>query len=188
MAYEVELKFPAPDLEGVVERLLKMGAELLGEEEQEDCYLQHPCRDFNRTDEALRVRRAGVAATLTYKGPKLDSRTKTRQEIELPVPGGAAGVPRILDLLEALGFEAAARVHKRRRRLLLPWQGRKVEVALDAVEGLGPYLELELPARGAELEEARTQLLALAAELSLGPSERRSYLELLTLPPSRDVP
>jgi adenylate cyclase class IV len=52
-------------------------------------------------------------------------------------------------------------------------------VVLDSVTGLGNFLELELQAREGEVPVARACLESLASELGCGPSERRSYLELL---------
>ena len=60
-------------------------------------------------------------------------------------------------------------------------------MALDKVEPLGSFVELEIDADEAEVNTAKKCLASLAAELGLGPGERRSYLELLlgkTRPPS----
>jgi adenylate cyclase class 2 len=57
--------------------------------------------------------------------------------------------------------------------------GRRVEGALDDVEGVGTFVELELRADEKSVDEARRAIATLAAELDLGPSERRSYLEML---------
>jgi adenylate cyclase, class 2 len=72
-----------------------------------------------------------------------------------------------------------AEVHKRRRALALRWQGHDVEVALDQVERLGTFVELEIVSDQVGLDAARACLASLAAELQLISSERRSYLELL---------
>ncbi len=130
------------------------------------------------TDEALRIRTQGDCACLTYKGPKIDPLTKSRRELELPL-GTAANVPAWTQLLLALGFTHVAEVAKLRRPGHLHYRGYDVHVALDDVQRLGTFLELELPAADETLEPRRQCLQALAAELPLGPSERRSYLELL---------
>jgi adenylate cyclase class IV len=72
-----------------------------------------------------------------------------------------------------------AEVAKVRRSGHLAYRGHDVHVALDEVQRLGTFLELELPATDETLEQRRDCLRALAAELPLGPSQRRSYLELL---------
>ncbi len=61
----------------------------------------------------------------------------------------------------------------------LGYWDRSVEVALDDVERVGQFVELELSADEAGVAAARDCLAALAAELGLSAHERRSYLELL---------
>jgi adenylate cyclase class 2 len=188
--YEVELKFPVADTQAIEQRLVSLAARFHEPIEQVDRYFAHPCRDFARTDEALRLRRDGEAVAITWKGPRIDTATKTRREIELPLslalpqrcdPAHPAefAIARWTELLEALGFRPVASVAKRRRPTHVAWQGMEVEVVLDSVTGLGNFLELELQAREGEVPVARACLESLASELGCGPSERRSYLELL---------
>ncbi len=179
MNYEVEQKFHLVDPAAASVRLKVLGARQLEEVVQRDQYFNHPSRDFAQTDEALRIRRIGDACRLTYKGPKIDTETKTRQEIELPICSDPADGEKFADVLVALGFRPVAEVKKSRRTLHLQWQGREVEVALDTVIGLGDFLEIELQADDASLAEAKACLHSLATELGLGQPERRSYLEML---------
>lgn len=187
--YEVEQKFRVAD-PGVLERrLVALAARFREPVEQVDRYFSHPCRDFARTDEAFRIRRVGDDVAVTWKGPRVDSATKTRREMELglaeaePLPGGPRGGQATLDrwteLLEALGFRRVRDVAKRRRSARVPWQGTEVEVALDSVEGLGDFVELELQAAQGEVPQAIACLGSLARELGCDGAERRSYLELL---------
>ena len=82
-------------------------------------------------------------------------------------------------MLAALGFSSVAELRKRRRLASVPWRGATIEAALDEVEGLGAFVELELTADEGGIEEARTRIASLASRLGLSNSERRSYLELL---------
>ncbi|HTU24283.1 MAG TPA: class IV adenylate cyclase [Pirellulales bacterium] len=179
MHYEVEQKFPLDTPAAVEARLAAIGARPQGQCQQVDLYFAHPARDFAKTDEALRIRRVDGQTRITYKGPKIDRETKTRQEIELPLPAGATTADDFAGLLEALGFSPVAEVRKVRRTFALEWLGHEVEAALDDVAGLGHFVELELSADDETLSAARTALSSLAARLELGTSERRSYLELL---------
>ncbi len=186
MRFEVEQKFPIADAADAERRLADLGAAIGPAVEQSDMYYAHPVRDFARTDEALRIRRVGPESYITYKGSKIDPATKTRREIELPLAGGDAS-HRWGELLEAIGFRPVAEVRKHRRSGKLNWQGHHVEIALDHVEPLGHFVELEITAEEAQVEAARQALASLTAQLDLGPGERRSYLELLlgkTRPPS----
>jgi adenylate cyclase class 2 len=166
---EIEIKSPCEDLDRIEKKLLDGGAEFHGEVAQVDLYLSHPCRDFAKTDEALRIRQEGESVALYYKGPKLDAQTKTREEISAAVPDPAA----MRLVLDRLGFRPVAEVRKTRRNYGL---GR-VEVSLDRVAGLGGYVELEV--QDLPVEEGRSLLLNLMAELGLTATERKSYLELL---------
>ena len=159
MAYEVEMKFPAADRATLESRL----AGAWGDDRRSavgDGRLFRPsARDFAKTDEALRIRRKGSANFITYKGPKIDAATKTRREIDLPLPPGEPTAQAWTGLLEALGFRAVGEVRKSRRKARVDWQGRSVEVSLDEVAGLGDYIELELIAEADGLEAARSNIL-----------------------------
>jgi adenylate cyclase class 2 len=179
MRYEVEMKFPVADSAALEARLAGLGAEIAAAQSEVDVYFAHPARDFARTDEALRLRRKGPANFLTYKGPKIDAATKTRREIDLPLPSGEETAAAWTELLEALGFSVVGTVVKSRRKAHIAWQGRDVEASLDTVEGLGPFIELELIAETAGVEAATRCITSLAEAIGLERSERRSYLELV---------
>lgn len=177
--YEVEQKFPVADMAGLETRLAALGASILPPQAEVDLYFAHPARDFAATDEALRIRRKGPANFITYKGPKIDATTKTRHEIDLPLPPGEETARAWIGLLHSLGFRPVGEVCKSRRKARIAWQDRDVEGSLDEVQGLGSFAELELVVEPAELEAAKSCIASLAAVLQLTHSERRSYLELL---------
>lgn len=160
---EVEAKFACSDLQRIATHLEAMGATRGATVVQEDLYYAHPMRDFAATDEALRVRTVNGAVELTYKGPRADGDAKVRTEYN--VPSGQ----NIHQLLEHLGFHAAATVRKQRES----WSWRDCEVTLDTVEGLGTYVEVE------QINGDSEAVLAVAAALGLRDVEPRSYLELL---------
>jgi adenylate cyclase class 2 len=177
--YEVEVKFRVADLPVVEARLAELGTRFEQSIAQVDRYFGHPARDFARTDEALRIRQVGTTCFITYKGPKVDASTKTRREIELPLGEGEGLARKWTDLLLALGFAEVAEVRKRRRPGHLVWQGTGFEVALDEVERVGTFVELETISDEDRVDGARLLVLTLAHKLGLVGSERRSYLELL---------
>jgi adenylate cyclase, class 2 len=187
MSYEVEQKFPLADIAALENALAALRASISQPHSEVDLYFAHPARDFAKTDEALRIRCKGSAAYITYKGPKIDATTKTRQEIELPLAADGESTGTSAEesatawrgLLEKLGFSPVAEVRKSRRKAFVLWQGRRIEVSLDDVEQVGTFAELELVVDAAELEPAKACIASLAAHLGLAASERRSYLELL---------
>jgi adenylate cyclase, class 2 len=176
--YEVEMKFPVADPAAMEAKLVGLAARFRDPAEQIDRYFLHPCRDFARTDEALRLRRCGDEVEVTWKGPRIDSAAKTRQEVLLPLPSGPRTVDAWTELFTALGFRVLAEVSKRRHAARVLWQGAEVDVAIDHVEGLGDFLELELLAKQGEIPVAAACIESLAKELGCPPAERRSYLKL----------
>ena len=178
--YEVENKYRNADIDQVRAELEKLGAEFQPPIEQIDRYYAHPSRDFAQTDEALRIRRNGDKFRITYKGPKVDKTTKTRKEIEVPLPDGGETDRQFGALPDALGFKPVIEVKKTRTPAEFTRGGREFEVALDQVDQVGDFVEIETSAGSdEELDAAREALEQLAADFGLQQTERRSYLELL---------
>ena len=176
--YEVELKFALADPDAMVAELSGRGARRGRTVEQRDVYFSHPQRDFGRTDEALRVRTIDGDGYVTYKGPVVDSQTKTRREIEIGLSGQDAGA-RLGQMLELLGFRPVREVRKQRQPFHLEWQDCEFEIAIDQVAGLGTFVEVETLADEAARPAALEAILSLVAQLRLPPPERKSYLCLL---------
>ncbi|RDI72962.1 class IV adenylate cyclase [Halopelagius longus] len=184
--YEVEVKVRA-DRDGVRAKLDDGRAERVGRVRQVDTYYDAPHRDFAATDEALRIRRetrlgdgdgekgdGETTARVTYKGPLVEAESKTRAEHETEVADGGT-----MDaVLDGLGFEPAATVEKEREF----YRVDGYTVTLDAVEGVGEFVEIEREAGSeADVESVREGAYAVARELGLDPGEqiRTSYLGML---------
>jgi adenylate cyclase class 2 len=179
MSFEVEIKFRTEDHDELTRRLLALGAEAAAAVEQEDVYLRHPMRDFAVTGEALRVRREGTQNRITYKGPRHEGPTKTREEIEIAFTEGDEAASQIRRLWDALGFRPVAVLHKRRSPFHLVYDGRHLEVGLDLAEDVGTFAEVEtLAADAGDLPQAQATVLALAGVLGLSVVEPRSYLRM----------
>jgi len=182
MTYEVEMKFPLPDaaiVDALRQRIAALGARAGEPLDQRDIYLAHPSRDFAQTDEVFRLRCVGDENFLTYKGPLVDQVAKTRREIEVPAASGQVAREQLLEMFTSLGFRQVRDVVKRREPFHLHWHDRDLEIVIDTVIGLGSFAELEIIAEDSDRDAARDCLIALAQELNLGASERRSYLRLL---------
>jgi len=170
----VEVKAYAGDLKEVEAKIRGMGAEPTWEGEQVDTYYNHPERDFAKTDEALRIRKEKGINSLTYKGPKVDELSKTREEIKFSIENAeVAG-----KMLEKLGFSVVGVVKKHRKKFKLG----DLKISLDRVENLGDFVEIE--ALDTDLSEqdvskTRDRILSVMDELNLTKRERTSYLELL---------
>jgi adenylate cyclase class 2 len=174
MSMEVEAKAYCDDLSKIEKMILELGGEFQEEVEQVDIYFNHPLRDFAQTDEALRIRRAEDKATFTYKGPKIDSQTKTREELKVQLSDGDA----MREVLSKLGFLEVGTVKKVRKKYKL----NEFKVCLDDVKGLGSFVELEVEVSKDDQDEVsrlRDIILKTMKEWGLEKVERRSYLELL---------
>ena len=174
MTIEVEVKSRMDDARAFERMLRQAGARRTKEAVEEDTYYSHPGRDFAATDEALRIRRAGKGADMTYKGPKLDRMSKSREEIVVPLDG-PEGARRADAMLRRLGFGTVAAVRKRRRVYVLG----KFEICVDRVGGLGDFFEIEARGPRKGYGKLRDEALALMRRLGGREPERMSYLELL---------
>jgi predicted adenylyl cyclase CyaB len=102
-----------------------------------------------------------------------------RREIEVSLEPGDKGVRLAAEIFERLGFHPVRTVSKTRRSGTLEWEGQAIEWTWDEVPPLGEFVELEIVTDESHRDAARDTLCRLADALALGPSERRSYLELL---------
>jgi adenylate cyclase class 2 len=173
---EVKLALDDASASALRARLDALGAAAGATLVQTDTYFAHPERDFRTTDEALRLRSEGDVLRVTYKGPKLDPPRKTREEIEFAI---AADHATATTLLERLGFRPAAVVRKRRVEFDLRGDFGAT-IAIDEVDGLGTFCEIEVAA--GDVAEGRARLQDTQDRLGLGALApiAESYLELLT--------
>ncbi len=176
---EVEVKYRNTERAATLATLLQWKAQLVQDRTDVDIYFQAPDRDLKATDEAFRLRCIGSKNYLTYKGPKQDTETKTRNEIELALADGENTAHDAELLLEALGYKPVATVQKKRQVYRLRRDHFEIEVNFDSVEDVGDFVELEILTHDDEYEAAKATLLATAAALGLTEKETQSYLALV---------
>jgi adenylate cyclase class 2 len=147
-------------------------------------YFDHPCRTFVETDEAIRARTRKpldkqelnmtfAANEFTYKGPKLDEKTKTRVEYSV----GIDDTDQLTLILESLSFKPIAKVTKKRTFFNL----RDITISIDDVENVGIFLELESIAHHKdEMESAKSVIFEILEGLGIDANQtiRDSYLEM----------
>ena len=173
---EIEQKYRIAAADVLKAKLAELKFTLSAREEHVDWYLRHPSRDFAASGEALRVRQVNGQLRVTYKGKRHDAAVKIRPEIELPLGGS---LDDWLQLWRLLGFEPVRDVRKRREVFVHP-DNVKLVVAVDVVEGLGEFAELELLWPEQDDSSAAVEAIqALAARLELTHPEPRSYLRQL---------
>ncbi|NPA97955.1 MAG: class IV adenylate cyclase [Crenarchaeota archaeon] len=138
---EIEAKYKVICSDEQIKQLIEaIGASYIEVLHEYDTYLQHPCKDFSQTDEALRLRMMIVSDRekwiLTYKGPrKMSGEIKSREEIEVEL----TEPEKILKILNRLGFKKIASITKKRYK----YRYNDCDILLDHVKGLGVFLEIE---------------------------------------------
>ncbi|MDR2967220.1 MAG: class IV adenylate cyclase [Methanobacteriaceae archaeon] len=174
---EVEVKAKIIDFKSIKRELKRINALQIRKEHQKDIYFDSPFKNFAKTDEALRIRKISIKndinTFITYKGPKIDHNSKTREEIEIAIGDRY----KICKLLENLGFKKANIVVKNREIYKL----NQYIICLDDVEGLSPYMEIEVDLKnGNDFKPALDGIFETFKKLGIvNGFERRSYLELL---------
>ncbi len=174
---EVEVKAKITSFSEMEKRLSEIGATKSKSEFQEDIYFNSPIVDFAESDEALRIRTTkqnkDINIFITYKGPKIDKESKTRKEIEMNIEDSE----KCSDIFEAIGFKKVRTVRKNRQY----YTYENFEISLDDIEGLDPYMEIEIGLDdGEDYSNAQKSIFKLFEKLNVTEGfERTSYLELL---------
>jgi predicted adenylyl cyclase CyaB len=165
---EIEAKIPVDiaRFESIRDRLASLGARRLSPPlEEENLLLDFPDRRLQSAGQALRIRRYGKEALLTFKGRIVHHETlKKREEMETEITDAAA----MLDIFRRLGLDVSFRYSKIREIYELPSETGSLSVCLDETP-IGGFVEIEGP------EEA---ILRLADLFGWNTYIRKSYVEL----------
>ena len=170
---EVETKLKINNIEQMEERLKGLKCMYKGEKTELDLYFDHHDTQIFRNGGALRVRDADGKYRLTYKGPKKDDETTSREEIEI----GIESAREMQKILAELGFYVLCEVKKQRKTYLL----RDLVITLDEVEDLGEFIEVEGKASNEEAYmKKKKEIFMLLNELELSSEKisQKSYLEM----------
>lgn len=174
---EVEVKAKINSFDIMRERLENLNAEKVKTEYQEDIYFNSPVCNFVETDEALRIRKTKTDTYekifITYKGPKIDSESKTREEVEMEIEDEN----KCKKIFENLGFKEVRTVIKNREY----YKVDNYEISLDDIKGLDSYMEIEITLEdGSDYSQAQKNIFEMFEKLGITDGfERTSYLELL---------
>ena len=177
---EVELKIFVKNITKLEEKILQKGFTKGNSMKESDYYLDDESGSIRNNDQALRVRcsqdlNSGVVTnTITYKGPKLDTISMTRKELEMHTDHLETGI----EIFSSLGYKKIYPVIKRREY----FHKNNISACIDQVEHLGNFFELEIIVENeSEKNEALEQLLNLLGELGYQKDDiiTRSYLSML---------
>jgi adenylate cyclase class 2 len=139
---EIELKLPLEDKEAFITKLEAAGAQFVSAKTQDDLLFRCLTRDFEQSDEALRLRieesEGKTEAVLTYKGTPhhTEDGHKVRDEFETHVSDPEM-MQKILTVT-AFTQTPSERIYKKRRTYTLDG----VEVTIDELK-FGDFVELE---------------------------------------------
>ncbi|WP_323736783.1 class IV adenylate cyclase [Methanosphaera sp. ISO3-F5] len=175
---EVEIKAKIEDNIVAYERIKEIGGIYSHSEKQHDIYFNGETRDFKKSDEALRIREIpdgedDIKRILTYKGPKLDTETKTREEIEVTVDN----TENLIEILVNIGYRPSAIVNKMRR--IFTYEDYTITV--DKLNELGYFMEIEyVTNEDDDIDRIQDEIFSIFEKLGITDGfEKASYLELL---------
>ncbi|UCC19773.1 MAG: class IV adenylate cyclase [Promethearchaeota archaeon] len=191
---EVEIKVRISDPELILKKFEENNGIYKISLIHEDIYFNMPVglRDFKITDEALRLRKSiefnkhnkaytkDINHYITYKGKKIDTSTKTREEIEVKINDPYS----MRTLLKELGFQEILTVKKERDLYEFEFKTYQIDALIDYLPLLNQYfIEVELLLNSSKkLEESKEALFDFLCLFGIKKDEsiRKSYLELIT--------
>lgn len=174
---EIEIKAKITDPKLAFEKINYIGGKYSHSEKQHDIYFNGDKKDFKKSDEALRIREIpdgdDFKKILTYKGPKLNSETKTRKEIEVEI----SDTENMADILINLDYKPSAIVNKVRRIFTY----NEYVITVDKLNKLGYYMEIEYVANeDDDIDTIQEEIFKIFEKMGITSGfEKTSYLELL---------
>jgi adenylate cyclase class 2 len=191
---EVEIKVKVPDPNVLRNKFENINGVYKLSLHHEDTYFNMPkgLRDFKQTDEALRLRKSiefnrdikgmgqKINYFITYKGKKIDTTTKTREEIEVKINE----IEDMKNLLKLLGFREVFTVVKERELYDFTFKDTRIEALIDYIPILEQhFVEVELITESLDnVEKSKEILFQFLNRFGITKEEsvRKSYLELIS--------
>ena len=174
---EIEVKFPLKNQQAVAAFLNQHAQQIASDKSQKDTYFTPPHKDFLAVDypyEWLRLRKTEKDTILNYKHfyPENVKTIDYCDEFETLVDHTV-----IHNIFNQLQFKELVTVEKTRST----WMFKDVEIAIDEVNELGSFIELEITTHFDDLKEAKNYLYALVQEIGadIGEEDYRGYPFLL---------
>ena len=177
---EVEIKVAVKNCSLLEEKLVQAGFSRGDLVKETDYYFDSEFNRIRENDMALRIRSCENLTKhvsehfMTYKGPKMDTVSMTREELEMTIEEAEIGKK----ILEALGYVPVSPVVKCRQHFCR----EPITACFDQVEGLGDFLELEIVVcQEHEREAALQEIYLLLCELGYEACDviNTSYLSML---------
>ena len=141
MNHEIEAKIKVATLEPIENKLKKLNADFIQSVRQVDTYFMDTHKQLRKDDCGLRIRQeiaeGQTTAKITFKGPRTDSKFKSRSEYET----GIDDIEMMENIFESLGYHKRLTFEKKRT----VWSLDACEVCLDELPQLGCFVEVEGP-------------------------------------------
>ena len=165
MATEIEAKFKIDNVDEIKQKVKLLGAVLKGTKQQIDTYYNHPVKkEFQGQPTYLRIRTTdGKSKTaMHYKLKNYEW-----EELETSLEDGDI----LRKIFENLGFSVDVEIVKKRET----WEVPNGEIVLDAVDGLGNFMEIEVDSK----EKLEHYCDKLELDLKNNKLQDTSYADLL---------
>jgi len=184
---EIKIKLTEVDFEKLG-KYLKDNAKYVGEFIQKEEYFQPIGGKFIEPDGSiynwLRLRTVGEETKLTFKRVHKDhEKSRNADEYETVVESAE----QIRGIIRAMGFEEILQYTK--KRTIYKYK-KEFEIAMDYVESLGYFVEIEYKADGEDVEKVNKEIEKVAGELGLDLEDESilGYAHLGLINAGRPVP
>ena len=170
---EIEVKAKVEDLEETKKKLLELGAEFTGSEQQDDSYFKPKGKEMEEQGPGsfiVRIRKEKEGSFLTIK--EMTDRSGVWKEYETTV-GNAEETRK---MVEVMGYSHIFDINKAREF----GQLNGINLCIDDVKQLGKYLELEI--HGEDADDAKKKMLELFSKLGIKEEqiEHRGYARIIS--------
>lgn len=180
---EIKLRLSKKDLKRI-KSFLDSNAQLLKEVTQDDQYYQPKDGSYIQEDgsiyEWMRIRIEGDTSILCYKfiHAKAGS-NRNKDEIETEVKNPS----QLHRILMASGFDELVRVIKKRQAYIFEYENHKYEIAIDTIQDLGSFIEIEIKGNFKNVKEANEGIEKVAnlLGLNLEKENRLGYAHMLLI-------
>ncbi len=167
---EIEIKVKVENSKPLLV-FLKKNAEFLFEQQQIDDYYSPAHRDFlaiKPIKEWLRLRRSDNKFSLNYKSWYFNDQNRASHcdEYETQVED----IKAMQKILQVLDFKPLVTVDKTRKS----WLYKNYEISVDAVKGLGDFIEIEYRGKEAkvDIKKITNEMMVFLEKLGVGKVER----------------
>ncbi|MFA5797156.1 MAG: class IV adenylate cyclase [Candidatus Woesearchaeota archaeon] len=155
---EVEVKILEIDRKEIEEKLIKLGAVKIFDDEMYDIKLDNKEGALKNNKQLLRIRKEGKEITLTFKDKSRSEFVKSSEEIEVTV----SDFDTIKELFSRLGFTEERSIHKHRTSYKLNNIRYEFDKYLGEYDFVPGFLEIEAQSESDVLAAAK--LLGFAKE------------------------